>query len=112
MGAWVQQRLAELNEHAEFNNYLIYILTKLVNEKEAIRAMAGLVLKNNVASSYSRFHPAVKAYIKENCLSSIGTSTGILKTLIGHYVRRGPNDPGPLDREQHHHNDRHTRKAP
>lgn len=82
----VNEKLNQLNQHAEFNNYLIYILTQMTSEDERIRAMAGLVLKNNVRSSYPKFYPHVKQYIKENCLASIGDPLMLVRSTIGNII--------------------------
>lgn len=46
----VQRKLEELNQYPDFNNYLIYVLTKLKTEDEATRSLSGLILKNNIRS--------------------------------------------------------------
>lgn len=44
-------KLEELNQNPDFNNYLIYVLTKLKTEDEPTRSLNGSILKNN-----SRLH--------------------------------------------------------
>ena len=43
----VQKRLEELNQYPDFNNYLIYVLTKMTDQDDATRSLSGLILKNN-----------------------------------------------------------------
>eukprot|EP00732_Lithocolla_globosa_P001503 Lithocolla_globosa_v1_NODE_763_length_3322_cov_30.849403.p1 type:complete len:909 gc:universal NODE_763_length_3322_cov_30.849403:3268-542(-) len=79
----VQDKLNGFNSLPEYNNYLIYILTKMTQEEEGVRAMAGLLLKNNVRTYYDAFHPQVKEYIKQNCLDSVGDPQRLVRDTIG-----------------------------
>jgi len=48
----VQKKLEELNTYPDFNNYLIYILTKLNSQDDATRSLSGLILKNNAKAFF------------------------------------------------------------
>jgi len=71
---------------ADYNNYLIYILTQMRNQEEGVRAMAGLLLKNNIRNHYDEFHHEVKNYIKESCIASLGDSHQLVRSTIGTVV--------------------------
>ncbi|XP_014661987.1 PREDICTED: transportin-1-like, partial [Priapulus caudatus] len=49
----VQEKLEELNKYPDFNNYLIFVLTKLTSEDEPTRSLSGLILKNNVRAHFN-----------------------------------------------------------
>ncbi|XP_023585220.1 transportin-1 [Trichechus manatus latirostris] len=51
----VQQKLEQLNQYPDFNNYLIFVLTKLKSEDEPTRSLSGLILKNNVKAHFQNF---------------------------------------------------------
>ena len=67
----------------DFNNYLTFILTRLPNEEEGVRAMAGLLLKNNVRVSYHKFHQDVREYIKQACLEAVGDPWLLVRSTVG-----------------------------
>ena len=50
----VWQRLQSLNLYPDFNNYLAFVMSRLTEEDEPTRSMAGLILKNNVREYYLR----------------------------------------------------------
>lgn len=77
------QKLNAFNATAEYNNYLIYILTQLKGENEGVRAMAGLLLKNNIRSYFDSFHPEVKEYIKNSCVAALGDPQPLVRSTIG-----------------------------
>ena len=68
----VQAHLESLNQYPDFNKYLVYILTKLLDEQESTRSLAGLILKNNAKSHYDKFPDDVRTFIKQECLSALG----------------------------------------
>ncbi|TRZ01377.1 hypothetical protein DNTS_034929 [Danionella cerebrum] len=61
----VQQKLEQLNQFPDFNNYLIFVLTRLKSEDEPTRSLSGLILKNNVKVHYQNFPPGVAHFIKQ-----------------------------------------------
>lgn len=52
----------------DLNNYLVYVFTKARNEPEYVRAVAGLILKNNIKERYDSIAEEVKFYIKQEIL--------------------------------------------
>ncbi|XP_067124632.1 transportin-1 isoform X3 [Centruroides vittatus] len=79
----VQQRLEELNTYPDFNNYLIFVLTKLTTEDEPTRSLSGLILKNNVKAHFHTFPPEVTEFIKSECLNSVGDPSPLIRATIG-----------------------------
>ncbi|XP_064626357.1 transportin-1-like isoform X2 [Lineus longissimus] len=79
----VQQKLEELNKFPDFNNYLIFVLTKLETEDEPTRSLSGLILKNNVRAHYEKFPSEVTEFIKAECLTSIGDKSPLIRATIG-----------------------------
>lgn len=79
----VQQRLEQLNQYPDFNNYLIFVLTKLKSEDEPTRSLSGLILKNNVKAHYQNFPNGVSEFIKNECLQNIGDSSSLIRATVG-----------------------------
>lgn len=79
----VQQKLEELNKYPDFNNYLIFVLTKLTSEDEPTRSLSGLILKNNVKAHFHKFPPEVTEFIKSECLNSVGDPSPLIRATIG-----------------------------
>ncbi|KAH9493152.1 Transportin-1 [Bulinus truncatus] len=79
----VQQKLGELNNYPDFNNYLIFVLTKLKTEDDPTRSLSGLILKNNVRAHFERFPSEVTSFIKQECLNSIGDPSPLIRATIG-----------------------------
>lgn len=77
------QKLEELNKYPDFNNYLIFVLTKLVTEEEPTRSLSGLILKNNVKAHYNSFLPEVAEFIKRECLSAVGDPSPLIRATVG-----------------------------
>uniref|UniRef100_A0A8C5A0G3 Uncharacterized protein n=1 Tax=Gadus morhua TaxID=8049 RepID=A0A8C5A0G3_GADMO len=72
----VQQVSFLTNQFPDFNNYLIFVLTRLkLKVNEPTRSLSGLILKNN-----GRF-------IKQECLSNIGDPSPLIRaTLVGFFL--------------------------
>ncbi|XP_042899657.1 transportin-1 isoform X2 [Parasteatoda tepidariorum] len=79
----VQEKLEELNKFPDFNNYLIFVLTKLTSEDEPTRSLSGLILKNNVKAHFHQFPPEVTEFIKSECLNSVGDPSPLIRATIG-----------------------------
>jgi transportin-1 len=75
--------LEELNKYPDFNNYLIFVLTKLTTEDEPTRSLSGLILKNNIRAHFEKLPPEVTEFIKRECLASIGDSSPLIRATIG-----------------------------
>uniref|UniRef100_A0A1B6EQY0 Importin N-terminal domain-containing protein n=1 Tax=Cuerna arida TaxID=1464854 RepID=A0A1B6EQY0_9HEMI len=79
----VQEKLQEFNKFPDFNNYLIFVLTKLTTEDEPTRSLSGLILKNNVKAHYNKFMPEVSEFIKSECLSAVGDPSPLIRATVG-----------------------------
>lgn len=79
----VQQKLEQLNQYPDFNNYLIYVLTKMTTEDDATRSLSGLILKNNVKAHFTKFPAAVTVFIKSECLSAVGDPSPLIRATVG-----------------------------
>ncbi|XP_044741153.1 transportin-1-like isoform X2 [Chrysoperla carnea] len=80
---FVHSKLEELNSSPEFNNYLVFVLSKMTTEDEPTRTLSGLILKNNVRTRFHQFQPQVCNFIKEECLTSIGDSSPLIRATVG-----------------------------
>uniref|UniRef100_A0A8C7T5A3 Transportin-1 n=1 Tax=Oncorhynchus mykiss TaxID=8022 RepID=A0A8C7T5A3_ONCMY len=76
-------RLEQLNHYPDFNNYLIFVLTKLKSEDEPTRSLSGLILKNNVKAHYQNFPNGVSDFIKSECLQNIGDTSPLIRATVG-----------------------------
>ncbi|KAH8235179.1 hypothetical protein KR032_009840 [Drosophila birchii] len=79
----VQMKLEELNRYPDFNNYLIYVLTKLKTEDEPTRSLSGLILKNNIRMHGSTLQPEIVEYIKHECLQAVGDASPLIRATVG-----------------------------
>ena len=77
------QKLEELNNYPDFNNYLIYVLTKLTSEDESTRSLSGLILKNNIKLHGSKLQQEIIEYIKQECLMAVGDSSPLIRATVG-----------------------------
>ncbi|ETE65694.1 Transportin-1, partial [Ophiophagus hannah] len=76
-------KLEQLNQYPDFNNYLIFVLTKLKTEDEPTRSLSGLILKNNVKAHFHNFPNGVTDFIKSECLNNIGDSSPLIRATVG-----------------------------
>uniref|UniRef100_A0A2K5D1U8 Transportin-1 n=1 Tax=Aotus nancymaae TaxID=37293 RepID=A0A2K5D1U8_AOTNA len=79
----LQQKLEQLNQYPDFNNYLIFVLTKLKSEDGPTRSLSGLILKNNVKAHFQNFPNGVTDFIKSECLNNLGDSSPLIRTTVG-----------------------------
>ena len=49
----------------------------------SVRAIAGLVLKNNIRSHFEQIQPAALEYVKHNCLQSISDADPMVRSTAG-----------------------------
>ena len=87
------QKLQALNQYPDFNNYLVFVFTKLKSEDEPTRAMAGLILKNNVKVYWASFPDEIKSFVKQEAMHEIGHPSPLIRatagTLISTIAMRG-----------------------
>ena len=75
--------MEQLNQYPDFNNYLIYVLTKMTGEDDATRSLSGLILKNNVKAHFTKFPKEVSLFIKSECLSAVGDPSPLIRATVG-----------------------------
>lgn len=75
--------MEELNQYPDFNNYLIYVLTKLKTEDEPTRSLSGLILKNNIRLHGGNLQPEIVEYIKQECLLAVGDPSPLIRATVG-----------------------------
>lgn len=91
------QKLEELNRYPDFNNYLIYVLTKLTSQDEPTRSLSGLILKNNIKIHASSLQPEVIEYIKKECLMALGDPSPLIRATVGILITTIANKGGILN---------------
>ena len=69
------------------------MFTKLKSEDEPTRAIAGLILKNNVKMYYGSFPQEIKVFVKQEAMEAIGDPSPLIRatagTLISTIAMRG-----------------------
>jgi transportin-1 len=75
--------LEELNQYPDFNNYLIYVLTKLKTQDEPTRSLSGLILKNNIRMHGDHLQASIIEYIKQECLLALGDPSPLIRATVG-----------------------------
>jgi transportin-1 len=91
------QKLEELNHYPDFNNYLIYVLTKLTTQDEPTRSLSGLILKNNIRIHASTLQPEIVEYIKRECLMALGDPSPLIRATVGILITTIANKGGILN---------------
>ncbi|KAG0629701.1 hypothetical protein M758_1G123600 [Ceratodon purpureus] len=85
-----QSRIWQLHQRCsqlpDFNNYLAFILCRAEGDAVNIRQAAGLLLKNNLKSSYSLVHPLHIQYIKAEVLPCLGSPDFGVRSTVGTIV--------------------------
>lgn len=84
----IYQKIEEFHKVPDFNNYLIYIFTKLENTptNEEIRVSAGLLLKNNITRYYHDLQTPVRSYIQQQVLPCLGDPADGVRSTAGGIV--------------------------
>lgn len=75
------QRLASFEAIPDYAGYLVYVLTQVTQEDERSRAVAGLILKNNVHTLVD-CSPPVISYVKESVLNALGDANAMVRTTV------------------------------
>lgn len=75
-----------LNRYPDFNNYLVFVFTQLKGQDEPTRAIAGLILKNNVKLHYDGFPDEIKAFVKSAAMGAIAERSPLIRATAGTLV--------------------------
>lgn len=83
-----------MNQYPDFNNYLIYVLTKLKTQDESTRSLSGLILKNNIRLHGSNLQSPIIEYIKHECLVALGDPSPLIRATVGILITTIANKAG------------------
>jgi transportin-1 len=78
----VWQQLQRCNRFPDFNNYLAFILCQAEGQSSEVRQAAGLMLKNNLKSSYQSMPLAYQQYIKAELRPCLGASDKQVRATV------------------------------
>lgn len=78
---YLLQRLASFEAIPDYAGYLVYVLTQVTQEDERSRAVAGLILKNNVHTLVD-CSPPVISYVKDSVLNALGDANAMVRTTV------------------------------
>ncbi|KAJ3339678.1 hypothetical protein HDU93_007904 [Gonapodya sp. JEL0774] len=78
-----QQQLDAFNQIPDYNNYLIYILTQLANENPSTRAIAGLLVKNNIRNHWERISSPSLEYVKSCVVAGLADPQNTIRSTSG-----------------------------
>lgn len=83
----LQEKLEAMNHVVDYNNYLAYILTHLGGKEDpSTRAVAGLMLKNNIRVHYEAIQPQVMLYVKAAVLQALGDQENVIRNTAGNVI--------------------------
>eukprot|EP00937_MAST-01D_sp_MAST-1D-sp2_P003272 g3272.t1 len=81
----IQAKIVEYNHNPEFNCYLVHIFACIpaaqMEDGEAVRQRAGLLLKNNVRQSWKMFSPVVLQTIQGSVLKAIADPSAFTRRI-------------------------------
>ncbi|XP_024516729.1 transportin-1 isoform X2 [Selaginella moellendorffii] len=84
--ARIFEQLQRCSQVPDFNNYLVFILCRSEGQSVVVRQSAGLLLKNNLKSSYKRLPGVYQQYIKSELLPRLGSPNRELRATVGTVV--------------------------
>ncbi|KAJ4772512.1 Transportin-1 [Rhynchospora pubera] len=84
--ARIWQQLQQLSQFPDFNNYLVFILSRAQDARIEVRQAAGLLLKNNLRPTFSSLSPPNQQYIKTQILPCLGASDRAIRSTVGTVV--------------------------
>ncbi|CAI9104774.1 OLC1v1003526C1 [Oldenlandia corymbosa var. corymbosa] len=79
----VWKKLQHYSTFPDFNNYLAFIFAHAEGKSVDIRQAAGLLLKNNLRTTFSSMPPANQQYIKAELLPCLGSADRHIRTTAG-----------------------------
>ncbi|KAJ3681527.1 hypothetical protein LUZ60_016016 [Juncus effusus] len=81
--AAIWRQLQHYSLFPDFNNYLVFILSCCQDRRTEVRQAAGLLLKNNLRSTFSSLSPQNQQYIKTQILPNLGSSDRAIRSTVG-----------------------------
>lgn len=82
----IWQQLQHYSHFPDFNNYLAFILGRAEGQSVEIRQAAGLLLKNNLRTTYKSMSPINQQYIKSELLLCLGAAERHIRSTVGTIV--------------------------
>jgi transportin-1 len=83
----IQAQLDAFSQNPEFSLYLVYTLAKLKGQVgDEVRQVAGLLLKNNIKTSWDSLPADKQAYIRSEAISAIGEPIPFMRNTVGSIV--------------------------
>ncbi|KAJ4829550.1 Transportin-1 [Turnera subulata] len=82
----IWQQLQHYSQFPDFNNYLAFILARAQATSVEVRQAAGLLLKNNLKTSFNGMAPAYQAFIKSELLPCLGAADRNIRSTVGTIV--------------------------
>ncbi|WOL18764.1 transportin-1 [Canna indica] len=79
----IWQKLQQYNQLPDFNNYLVFILARAEGTSLEVRQAAGLLLKNNLRTTFGSLSSSYKQYIKSELLPCLGASDRTIRSTVG-----------------------------
>ena len=80
----VRSEIKDLNAYPEFSKYLCVVLTRLPDESQESRSVAGLLIKNNIR--VGELTPDVLEYIRATVLDALGDQSRLVRATVGSIV--------------------------
>ncbi|KAJ1933648.1 hypothetical protein EC988_009052, partial [Linderina pennispora] len=77
------RRLNELRKVDDYINYLLYVLINMQEATGPVRAVAGLLLKNNVRQDFDKIPTDVLSYVKIRSLEAVGDNDTLVRHTLG-----------------------------
>ncbi|CAI2178857.1 6952_t:CDS:10 [Funneliformis geosporum] len=79
-------KLDSFNKIPDYPNYLAYILTQMPQEEASTRAIAGLLLKNNIRVYFATIPREVLVYVKTLSIKGLGDLDAMVRGIIGSVI--------------------------
>ncbi|XP_057537106.1 transportin-1-like isoform X2 [Amaranthus tricolor] len=79
----IWQQLQHYSQYPDFNNYLAFIFSHAEVKPLEVRQAAGLLLKNNLRTSFKNMDPANQQYIKLRLLPCLGSPDRHIRSTTG-----------------------------
>ncbi|CAM0144867.1 unnamed protein product [Urochloa decumbens] len=81
--ARIWQQLQHYSQFPDFNNYLVFLLARGEGKSIEVRQAAGLLLKNNLRTTFSSMPSPSQQYIKAELLPCIGATNRAIRSTVG-----------------------------